>query len=141
LLLTTNIVHAQSQAITKQVKKGDVVPFDGLIFNNLAAIRNKVYIENIGKLHANELEKLKFELELELQSKVDLLNIKLEHQNKTQQALLTLKEKEIQFLRNNFDPPGFFASIEGGIVIGVLATFTLVVITGYTLGQITSTNN
>jgi len=139
-LLATNVAYAQSPAVTRQVSEGEQVPFDGLLFNNIAAARNKVYIENIGKLHANEFERLRAELKLSYQAQIDMLNVKLEHNEKSNKALLDFKEKEIQFLHDNMSPPGFFNTGAGGILIGVIGTLGLVIVTGYALGNITPTN-
>ena len=55
---------------------------------------------------------------------------------KSNKALLDLKEKEIQFLQDNINPPGFFGSTTGGILMGALGTLALVIVTGYALGKV-----
>ena len=124
IIAIPSTAYAQDDAngIAKYIKKGDLAPFSGMLLDDRAAITNKVRFETIEKLHANEIEHTKALLNAEHTAALAVLQVKLDRETQLHTLDIEFLEKENKFLRDNYDPPGFWSSWKSGIIVGASAT-------------------
>ena len=121
--------------VVTQVKKGDVVPFDGVLLSTKAAA--KMY----GELKFFEEEcKLTLSKELEIQklrydTELDTLKLKLDVETIRTEKLLDIKDRRIEFLEKNWKPTPWYESGEFWLAVGVVSGVLLTVGAGYAIGQ------
>ena len=117
LLLACPVAHAEIPEFTS-LKKGEVAPFDGRLFNDEAL--SQLLVDN--KFKGKEC-KLRVEYEVGLAKayegyKYDILLAKSEADDMRLNDLLEIRQQEISFLRKQYESPKTAWWIAGGFLAG-----------------------
>ena len=129
--LTTELKNG----VVTQVKKGELVPFDGVLLSTKAAAKmygELKFFEEECKLTLSkelEIQKIKYDTEL------NVLKLKLDVETPRTEKLLDIKDRIIQFLEKNWKPTPWYESGEFWLAIGVVSGVLLTVGAGYAIGQ------
>ena len=118
LLLACPVAHAEIPEFTS-LKKGEVAPFDGRLFNDEAL--SQLLVDN--KFKGKEC-KLRVEYEVGLAKayegyKYDILLAKSEADDMRLNELINIREEENEHLRKQLEPPKHGWGLAGGFVVGV----------------------
>lgn len=132
---STQLSTELRNGVVTQVKKNEIVPFDGVLLSADAAA--KLY----GELKFFEEEcKLTLGKELEIQrikydAELSALRLKLDVENTRTEKLLEIKDRRIEFLEENWKPTPWYESGEFWMAVGVVSGVLLTVGAGYAIGQ------
>lgn len=142
LAFTPTIVSAQEASIddlargkVTQVKKGDEIPFDGVLLSQEAAATL------FGDLKFSQKEcQLRLDKELKLNTEqltaqIDLFKLRLEIEQNRTNDLIRIKNERIEFLEENWKPTPWYQSGEFWLAVGVVAGVLITVSAGHAVGQ------
>lgn len=133
LSFNVSTAYAQQNAVTKRIKKGDTAPFDGFLLNDIAAVTNKVTIETMDKLHTTEIDALKRIYDAENNALSEKLEARIQREKKLRTFEQQEYERQIKFMSEFIHDKSFFSTFEGGVIIGSVAMFAIVIGTAYSL--------
>ena len=117
LLLACPVAHAEEPIFTP-VQEGDVVPFDGRLFNDAAIA--KLLVDKKFEHKQCEL-RVEYEIGLmrtEEQYKYDILLAKSEADDMRLNELINIREEENIYLREQIKPPRNSWWLAGGFIAG-----------------------
>ena len=121
LLLACPVAHGAEPTFTS-VKKGDPAPFDGRIFND-AAVAKLI----VDKQFENKTCQMRVDYEIGLaiakeQYKYDIFEARCEADDMRLNDLLEIKQEEVYFLREQYEPPKTAWWIAGGFLAGAVTS-------------------
>ena len=121
LVLTCPVAYGE-EPVFVPVQEGDVVPFDGRLFNDAAVA--KLIVDKQFEHKQCEL-RVKYEVDLmktKEKYKYDILTAKSEADDMRLNDLLEIRQEEINFLREQYEPPKTAWWIAGGFIAGAVTS-------------------
>jgi len=120
LLLSSSLAHGSEPAFT-ELKKGEAAPFDGRLFNDAAVA--KIIVD---KKFENKQCELRVDYEVDLSRahekfKYDILYAKCEAADVRLSELITIRDEENKYLREQLKPSKSGWWFAGGFITGATA--------------------
>ncbi len=117
LLLCSSLAHGSDATFTT-LKKGEAAPFDGRLFND-EAVANMI----VDKKFENKQCQLRVDYEVDLSKvhekfKYDILYAKCEAADARLTELITIRDQENEYLREQLKPPKSGWWLAGGFITG-----------------------
>ena len=117
LLLGCPVAHAEEPSFTP-VQEGDVVPFDGRLFNDAAVAKLLVDKQFEGKQCELRVDYEVGLMRTKEQYKYDILLAKSEAADIRLNDLIIIRDEELKFLRKQYEPSKNHWWVAGGFILG-----------------------
>jgi hypothetical protein len=117
LLLGCPVAHAEEPVFTP-VQEGDIVPFDGRLFNDAAVAKLLVDKQFEGKQCELRIDYEVGLMQTKEQYRYDILLAKSEAADMRLNDLINIRDEELAFLRKQYDPPKNHWWLAGGFFVG-----------------------
>jgi len=117
LLMACPVAHAEEPIFTP-VQEGDVVPFDGRLFNDAAVAKLLVDKQFEGKQCELRVDYEVGLMQTKENYRYDILLAKSEADDMRLNELINIREEELTFLRKNYEPSNNHWWVAGGFVVG-----------------------
>ena len=100
------------------VQEGDIVPFDGRLFNDAAVAKLLVDKQFEGKQCELRIDYEVGLMQTKEQYRYDILLAKSQAADTRLNDLISIRDEELEFLRKQYDPPKNHWWLAGGFVVG-----------------------
>jgi hypothetical protein len=117
LLMACPVAHAEEPVFTP-VQEGDVVPFDGRLFNDAAVAKLLVDKQFEGKQCELRVDYEVGLMKVHEQFKYDILLARSEADDMRLNELISIKDDENKHLRQQIKPPNNGWWLAGGFIVG-----------------------
>ena len=117
LLLACPVAHAE-EPVFVPVQEGDVVPFDGRLFNDAAVAKLIVDKQFEGKQCDLRIDYEVSLMKTQEQYRYDILLAKSEADDMRLNDLINIRDEELQFLRKQSEPSKNHWWVAGGFLFG-----------------------
>lgn len=111
------------------IKKGAVAPFDGTLFNRMASVKLITDLKLSPEACQLKCEKELGFLKAEKQFEIDVAIARYTNCENEKKELLALKNSQIQFLRQHYEPLSWYEKpttiLLTGMVVGILTTIAI----------------
>ena len=129
----SELEESLSDGVVTNVKKGDEVPFDGVLLSNGAAAKLfgeiKFFEEECKLTLSRELDILTIKHTAELNA----LQLRLDVETTRTESLIKIKNERIEFLEENWNPPAWYESGEFWLAVGVISGVLITVSAGHAI--------
>jgi hypothetical protein len=119
----------EAQPQITDIKKGAVAPFDGTLFNRMASVKLITDLKLSPEVCQLKCEKELGFLRTEKQFEIDVAAARYTNCENEKKELLALKNSQIQFLRQHYEPLLWYEKpatiLLTGMVVGILTTIAI----------------
>ena len=124
-----------SPGVITELRKGQHAPFSGILFSRDAAVKMYTQLKFTEEECKLRLSKELDILKLDYETRLKLINLKLDVESEKNQKLIAVKNDRIKFLEKNLNPPKWYESGEFWFSMGVVGGILITVVSAYAIGQ------
>ena len=124
-----------SPGVITELRQGQHAPYAGILFSKEAAAKLYTQLKFSEKDCQLKLSKNLDLLKLDYDTRIKLLQLKLDTEAEKNKNLLSVKDDRILYLEKNLRPPSWYQSGEFWFAMGIVGGILITVASGYAISQ------